>query len=112
MAGAGALTVALATHAPADPIQRSSPPGLLAITKPGSTKPDAARPIQRKMKAEYSVGQTVPQDSPVRSFYPGIDLPRLNDSEGYVRADEFIFRIDTRTRVILEVIPIGLVILR
>ncbi len=69
-------------------------------------------PVQRKQIPQFHVGEIMPEARETQDSYPGIDLPRLREAELYVRTDEFVYRINRKSRVIQEVIPIATVILR
>ncbi|SPJ23722.1 hypothetical protein [Palleronia abyssalis] len=59
----------------------------------------------------YAKGDTLPPDTPLAAVFPGLDLPRLDKTEGYMRFDEYIYRAKRKTLIVLEVIEIGTVIL-
>ena len=67
-------------------------------------RPDWALP-------QYEVGETIPDTPELHQEFPGLDLPTLPPEEGYSRANETIYRCLTATHEVLEVIPIGTVLL-
>ena len=69
-------------------------------------------PVQRQQSPKFLVGDVMPKDRTEHPYFPGLDLPRLGNGDAYVRTDEFIYRIDSKTRIIREVVPIATVILR
>ena len=60
---------------------------------------------------EFEVGEKAPKGSKLKQFYHGLDLPRLGESEGYLRADECVYRVDKSSRKILEIYPMSEIVL-
>ena len=59
----------------------------------------------------FAVGDVVPRNARLAKSYPGLDLPKLGSEESYYREDENVYRVNASTREVLEVTPIGGVIL-
>jgi len=70
---------------------------------------DAQAP--RSRDAIYEVGETAPADADIADSYPGLDLPPLEKTEGYLRSNEHIYRVDRTSREILEVVEVSTVLL-
>lgn len=84
--------------------------GLPALASEGAT-PVQSAPEMEWTAPVYSVGEIIKDSVSIQTSFPGMDLPKLSDPEGYVRGDENIYRVNTDTKKVLSVIPIGSVLL-
>ncbi|QFU08962.1 hypothetical protein PARPLA_01903 [Rhodobacteraceae bacterium THAF1] len=80
----------------------------------------AATFVQTESKSEkswkdprFAVNDVIDVDqNALQSHYPGMDLPTLTgDEEAYYRGNEFIYRVQLKTMTVIEVVPIGSVLL-
>ena len=77
----------------------------------GRAKSPKPKPDMSWTEAKYGVGDRLHETFVLKSFYPGLDLPDLPGDEAYYRGDENVYRVNKKTLKVLEVIPIGTVVL-